>query len=190
MVMLYLHGFRSSPQSKKAVTMGAALAARGRADEFICPQLAASPRAAAAQIEAAVAGMDPAQLVVVGSSLGGYYATWLAERTGCRAVLLNPALTPYHDLKHYIGLQPVYGSDEMVEIRPEFMDELLALDTPTITHPSRYLLLAATGDQLLDWRQMVAKYQGAQQLVIQGSDHELSDFDRYLPQVLAFCGYP
>ncbi|MEF9944683.1 MAG: YqiA/YcfP family alpha/beta fold hydrolase, partial [Burkholderiaceae bacterium] len=104
-MMLYLHGFRSSPRSKKAVMMGQALAARGPAADFICPQLPASPRAAAALIEAAVQGIDPAELVVVGSSLGGFYATWLAERLGCRAALLNPAIRPYDDLRHYIGLQ-------------------------------------------------------------------------------------
>lgn len=187
-MLLYLHGFRSSPRSKKAVMTGEAFAARGRADEFVCPQLPASPREAAALIESLVRGVDPARLVVVGSSLGGYYATWFAERTGCRAAVLNPAIRPYDTLKDYLGPQPVYGSEEMVEILPEFMDELLALDTPRISRPERYLLLAATGDQLLDWREMVAKYAGAKQVVIQGSDHELNDFADHLPQVLAFCG--
>ena len=125
---------------------------------------------------------------MVGSSLGGYYATWLAERTGCRAVLLNPAIRPYEDLAAHLGVQTVFHSDECIEVRPEHLDELRALDTPRITRPERYRLLAATGDAVIDWRTMVARYAGCEQFVIEGSDHEISDFAAHLPRVLAWCG--
>lgn len=187
-MILYLHGFRSTPQSQKARQTAAALAARGKRAEFVCPQLPASPAAAAQLVEQLVAGVDPQALTVIGSSLGGYYATWVAERTGCRAALLNPAVRPYDDLARYLGPQTVYGSDEVIEVLPEYMDELRAIDTPRISRPERYLLVAATGDEVLDWRQMSAKYAGAEQIVIQGSDHALSDFADHLPQVLRFCG--
>lgn len=187
-MIVYLHGFRSSPQSRKAQQIRAALAARGRADDYVCPQLPASPRQAADLILATAQLEDPAGLVLIGSSLGGFYATWAAEKLGCRAVLLNPAITPYEDLKSHLGAQPVYFSNASVDMKPEYLDELRALDTPAITRPQRYLLVAATGDELIDWRTMVGKYAGCRQRVIEGSDHQIQDFDRYLDEVLGFCG--
>lgn len=187
-MILYLHGFRSSPQSRKAMQLRDALAARGRAADFVCPQLPASPRAAAGLAEAAARLEDPQRLALIGSSLGGYYATWLAERIGCRAVLLNPAIRPYQDLRDHLGPQPVYFSDATIDMRPEYLDELLALDTPSITRPERYLLVAATGDELIDYRTMLAKYAGCRVRLIEGSDHALTDFERHLGEVLAFCG--
>jgi len=186
-VILYLHGFRSSPQSKKATQLREALAAQGRGAEFVCPQLPPSPRAAIAAAEAAVTGMDSARVRLIGSSLGGYYATWLAETMGCRAVLLNPAIRPVDDLRAYPGRQTVYFSEATIDMKPEYLDELLAFDTPRITRPERYFLLAATGDELIDYRTMVAKYSGCRQRVIDGSDHQMSDFARYLDEVLTFC---
>lgn len=187
-MIIYLHGFRSSPQSRKALQVRAALQQRGRAGDYACPQLPASPRVAAQSIEAMASTEDPTRLVLIGSSLGGYYATWLAERTGCRAVLLNPAIRPYEDLRAHLGVQPVFFSDAQIDMRPEYLDELLALDTPRITLPERYFLLAATGDEVIDYRIMVAKYAGARQHVIQGSDHQIAEFAQYLDEVLAFCG--
>lgn len=187
-MILYLHGFRSSPQSKKARMVGAEMAARGRADDFLCPQLPASPRAAAQLIEAAARLEDPRQLALIGSSLGGYYATWLAERVGCRAALLNPAITPYEDLRDHLGTQPVFFSEQTIEVKPEYLDELRSLDTPRIMRPERYLLLAATGDDVIDWRTMAAKYAGSRQRIIDGSNHEISDFADYIDEVLSFCG--
>lgn len=187
-MILYLHGFRSSPQSKKARIVRQAMAVRGKLDDFLCPQLPASPRAAAQLIEATARLEHPHQLALIGSSLGGYYATWLAERVGCRAALLNPAISPYEDLCAHLGPQPVYFSEQTIEVKPEYMDELRALDTPSISRPERYLLLAATGDEVIDWRAMAAKYAGCRQRIIDGSNHEISDFAAYLDELLAFCG--
>jgi len=187
-VILYLHGFRSSPQSNKAQLIRARLAQRGRLEEYLCPQLPASPRAAAQLIEATARVEDSGRLALIGSSLGGYYATWLAERTGCRAVLLNPAIAPYEDLRAHLGIQPVFFSDQSIDMKAEYLDELRALDTPRVTRPERYFLLAATGDEIIDWRTMLAKYAGCRQHVIQGSDHQISDFARYVDAVLDFCG--
>jgi len=127
------------------------------------------------------------QLALIGSSLGGYYATWIAEQLGCRAVLLNPAVDPARDLQAHIGRQPVFFSDEEIDFRPEYINELRVLDAP-VSNPDRYFLIAATGDAVINYRMMVAKYYGARQLVIEGSDHELSDFALYVDQVLSFCG--
>ncbi|WP_413628604.1 YqiA/YcfP family alpha/beta fold hydrolase [Herbaspirillum frisingense] len=187
-MILYLHGFRSSPQSFKARVMGQRMAELGLQDDYLCPQLPASPAAAIALAGALVAGVDPAQLTVVGSSLGGFYATWLAEHLGCRAVLLNPAVKPPRDLESYVGVSTQYHSDEPFEFKHEYIAELRSLVVPAISRPQRYLLLAATGDEVLDWREMVAHYPGARQIVIQGSDHGMAEFVDYLDEVLAFCG--
>ena len=187
-MILYLHGFRSSPKSRKAQHLLALMRARGLEGDYLCPQLPASPRAAA-EVALAAAQLEPTeQLALIGSSLGGYYATWLAERLGCRAVLLNPAIRPYEDLKAHLGRQPVFYSDASIEMKPEYLDELLALEVPRITHPGLFFLVAATGDQVIDWRTMVERYAVCRQRVIEGSDHELSDFAHYAAEVLAFCG--
>jgi len=123
----------------------------------------------------------------VGSSLGGFYATAIAEATGCRAVLLNPAVWPARDLAKYIGEQTAWHSADRFFFQPEFIDELQELTVASITQPQRYFLIAATGDELLDWREMTARYAGVNQHVIQGSDHGLSDFELYLDDVVSFC---
>jgi len=186
-VILYLHGFLSSPASTKAKQVRSALTSAGREADFLCPPLPVSPRAAAEVALASAQLEDPRNLSLIGSSLGGYYATWLAERLGCRAVLLNPAVRPHEDLLAHLGWHSDAGG-RRIEVRPEYLDELRALETPRLTDTSRYLLLAATGDEVIDYRQMVAKYADCRMHVIEGSDHALSDFLRYLPEVLCFCG--
>ena len=187
-MILYLHGFRSSPHSFKARLLSERLHALGRGDDYLCPQLPPSPAAAIALAQALIASQPPERLTLIGSSLGGYYATWLAERLGCRAVLLNPAIVPRLDLAPYVGVTTQYHSDEPFEFKREYIDELRALAVDKITLPERYFLIAATGDEVLDYRDMVAHYAGARQHVIAGSDHAISEFPDYLDAVLEFCG--
>ncbi len=186
-MIVYLHGFRSSPASRKATMLREAMARRGRSADYACPALPASPAEAIKVAQRAVEGIAPARVALIGSSLGGYYATWIAERLDCRAVLLNPAIRPQDDLARHLGVQPVYFSEAQIEFRREYLAELDAIDTPAITRPERYFLIAATGDAVIDYRSMVRKYEGARQHVIAGSDHELSDFSQYLDEVLSFC---
>lgn len=187
-MILYLHGFRSSPQSFKARLLAERMQQLGRAAEYQCPQLPASPAAAIAMAQDCIKDCDPAALTLVGSSLGGYYATWLAEQAGCRAVLLNPAVKPPRDLEKYVGVSTQYHSDQPFEFKREYIAELQALQINRITRPERYFLIAATGDEVLDWREMVGHYPQARQQVIQGSDHGISEFTEYAGAVLAFCG--
>lgn len=187
-MILYLHGFRSSPLSFKARLIAERMAVLGRSNEFVCPQLPASPRDAIAIASGIASTVAAEKLTLVGSSLGGYYATWLAEQAGCRAVLLNPSVKPPRTLEKYVGTSTTFHTGEPFEFRPEYVDELKALAVERITRPERYFLIAATGDEVLDWREMVAHYPGAKQFVIQGSDHGISEFADYLGQVLAFCG--
>lgn len=187
-MILYLHGFRSSPQSFKARLLAERMQQLGRAAEYQCPQLPASPAAAIALAQDCIKDCDPAALTLVGSSLGGYYATWLAEQLGCRAVLLNPAVKPPRDLEKYVGVSTQYHSDQPFEFKREYIAELQALQIDRITRPQRYFLIAATGDEVLDWQEMVGHYPQARQQVIQGSDHGISEFADYADAVLEFCG--
>jgi predicted esterase YcpF (UPF0227 family) len=185
--LLYLHGFRSSPLSAKAVKMAAAVQALHPAVHWWCPQLPPSPRQAMAMLMAGIAGWPQGSMAVVGSSLGGFYATWIAARTGCPAVLLNPAVQPARDLASHIGLQSAWHSpQETFFFQPEFVQELRDLDAGTLSRPERFYTLIAKGDELLDWREMSARYAGSQGQLLEGGDHALSDFDAHLAGVLRF----
>jgi predicted esterase YcpF (UPF0227 family)/predicted GNAT family N-acyltransferase len=191
-MILYLHGFRSSPHSAKARLLAQAMAARGLSDAWACPQLPASPAAAMwLALECARQtldrGLDPAQLTVIGSSLGGFYATWLAERLGCRAVLLNPVVHAARDLATQVGSHRTFHDDAPFEFLPGYVDELAQAESAlgTLTRPERYFLVAATGDEVLDWREMRARFASSRQRIIEGSDHGISDFAAWLPEVLA-----
>ena len=149
-----------------------------------CPQLPPSPAEAMALLRQGIAGW-PASSAVVGSSLGGFYATQVAESTGWPAVLLNPAIDPARDLAAYIGEQAAFHSPEQrFFFRPEFIEELRALSMPAITRPERVFAVIAKGDELLDWQEMVARYPGAAIRLLEGGDHALSDFDEHLPHIL------
>jgi uncharacterized protein len=182
--LVYLHGFRSSPKSFKAQRVQRWLAEHRPGVQWWCPQLPPSPREAMALVREGVAGW-PATSAVVGSSLGGFYATALAEATGWRCGVLNPAVHPARDLAAYIGEQRAFHTpEERFFFRPEFIDELRALEVPAITRPERYGGVIAKGDELLDWREMAAHYPGAALRLLEGSDHAISDFDDHLPFLL------
>ena len=175
--LLYLHGFRSSPQSAKAQAMAARMQAQHPGCVWWCPQLPPSPREAAALISAGTADWPRDTMAVVGSSLGGFYATWVAAITGCPAVLLNPAVNPARDLEKYIGEQTAWHDPQNhFFFRPEFIDELRVLECPGQPCPERVLALVAKGDEVLDWREMVGRYPGARIHLLEGGDHALSDF--------------
>jgi predicted esterase YcpF (UPF0227 family) len=187
--LLYLHGFRSSPQSAKARVMAQLMAEKHPDIHWWCPQLPPSPKEAMAMLTKGLQHWPRASMAVIGSSLGGFYATQVAEQTGCQAVLFNPAVNPARDLAKYIGEQSSWHDpDERFFFKPEFVQELRDLTLPTIAHPERCLAVIAQGDEVLDWREMFERYQGAQIRLLEGGDHALSDFDAHLPTVLVFLG--
>ncbi|MEY5099028.1 MAG: hypothetical protein RJA36_1747 [Pseudomonadota bacterium] len=186
--LLYLHGFRSSPQSMKARLMAARVQDRHPDVVWCCPQLPPSPAAAMALIRQLTASWPRGSMAVVGSSLGGFYATRLALETGCRLVLLNPAVHPARDLARYIGEQTSWQNPaEHFYFRPEYVDELRALEDERAPAPDRTLAVVAQGDEVLDWREMVGRYPGARLRLLDGGDHALSDFEAvHLDAVLDF----
>jgi predicted esterase YcpF (UPF0227 family) len=184
-MIVYLHGFNSSPASFKARLIRERLAALGRAAEFAAPLLPDRPRAAIETAAALIA--DHPDAVLVGSSLGGFYATWLAEHHGLRAVLVNPAVRAPRLLQDYVGVQKNLHTGREYAFTAQHVEELRALETAAITHPERYFLLATTGDEVLDYRDAVALYRGARQCIVDGGDHGFSDFGRHVDAVIAFC---
>lgn len=189
-MILYLHGFRSSPQSYKAQVLANTLAQTPAASRWVCPQLPASPAAAIQLchqlIQAANLDDPSSDLVIIGSSLGGFYAHVLAEHWGCKAIVLNPAVHAPRDLATQVGTLTQYHSDQPFVFLADHVDELKAMQVPTVTEPQRYFLLAASGDEVLNHQEMLAFYQNCPGLLVFGSDHGLSDFDLYLAPVLHF----
>lgn len=185
-MLIYIHGFNSSPASFKANLLKRRLESMGRGTEFFAPALPDRPRAAAAFLDAEVRKHRDAALV--GSSLGGFYATWLAERHGVKAVLVNPAVRPYDGLRELLGPQQNLYTGVRYELTQTHLDELASIEVSEITRPERYLLMVETGDEVLDYREAVERYRGCRQIVIEGGDHSFSDFGEHLDTVLKFCG--
>ena len=203
--MVYLHGFRSSPHSFKAKFIAQWLGVHRPDVVWYCPQLPASPHAAADMLLNTVHAWPKHAMAVVGSSLGGFYATWLGSLMQCRTVLLNPAVHPARDLVSYIGTQTAWHNPhELVNFEPHFIDELKTLyvgkarkalndtsktqDATALDDPLRILNVVAKGDEVLSWQEMVARYPSAALHLLEGSDHGLSDFEQHFPVVKNYLG--
>lgn len=194
LLIVYLHGFRSSPKSSKAQLTGEAIASLikvGHLIEWFCPQLPPSPEVAMEMLRKKINETKAEQLCIIGSSLGGFYATYLAEcYPHAKAILLNPAVRAARELAPYVGQLTTYDSDEPFDWRSEYIEQLKGLQVECITNAERYFLLAAKGDELLDWHEMVDHYHGGQHLVIEGSDHGITEYPQYLDQVVSFAIQP
>ncbi|MDL5036447.1 YqiA/YcfP family alpha/beta fold hydrolase [Comamonas resistens] len=185
--LLYLHGFRSSPQSNKARILADHIATKHSKVRWWCPQLPPSPREATALIAEGIANWPRQNMAVVGSSLGGYYASWVAQLARCKSVMINPAVNPARDLEHHIGEQSNWHDPEDVfYFRPEYIEELRQLDTRDLTAAAPEMVLIAQGDEVLDWLEMSERYPHALQLVQEGGDHALSNFPEYLERIDEF----
>ena len=183
-----MHGFNSSALSYKAGLLRKRMTELRRARDFACPELPHRPREAVALLEDLLEQKRGEANALVGSSLGGFYATWLAERHDLRVVLVNPAVRPYDLLAAYIGRQKNLYTGAEYEFTAAHVAELRELEVDRVT-ARKYLLMVATGDEVLDYRGAVEKYRGSEQLVIEGGDHGFSDFERYMDRALAFCGF-
>jgi predicted esterase YcpF (UPF0227 family) len=181
-VIAYLHGFNSSPQSHKAQVLGRFLADRGLGAQYACPAL--PPLASAAIREAEkFLSMDTC---FIGSSLGGFYATWLAEKHRVKAVLINPAIDPHIGLRAYLGRQENLHTGEPYELTETHLRDWERHYVPRIT-PGRYLLIVETGDEVLDYRRALERYAGAEAIVVQGGDHSLQSFPQHLARIVEFA---
>ncbi len=185
--LLYLHGFRSSPQSAKARLMASSMAQQHPHVVWHCAQLPPSPLEAMEMVNQSTADWPSERMAVVGSSLGGFYATWVAEQRACRAVVLNPAVNPARDLEQYIGQQTQFHApEESFYFKEEYVQQLRDLACGALRQPQNYLAIIAKGDEVLDWREMQARYAASRLLLLEGGDHALSDFANHLPAVMNY----
>lgn len=184
-MLIYIHGFNSSSQSGKARELLAWMREHGLGEAVACPDLPDRPAAAIRLLEDLIARSAGAAKLI-GSSLGGFYATWLAEKHGLKAVLVNPCVDCHVKLAAYVGtLQKNWYSDAEYTLTREHIDELNALAVPP-AHPERYLLLLETGDEVLDYREAATAYAGARQIIHEGGDHGFTRFTEHLPDILGF----
>jgi predicted esterase YcpF (UPF0227 family) len=186
-LLIYIHGFLSSALSFKAGLLRRRMAELRRGREIATPELPLRPMRAVAMLEPLVEAHLECGVSLIGSSLGGYYATWLAEKYGVRAVLVNPAVRPYELLAQYVGPQTNLYTGAHDVLTAEDVEALRALEVGRVT-PERYLLMVETGDEVLDYRAAVERYRGADQQVIEGGDHGFSDVADHMDAALAFCG--
>jgi len=159
---------------------------RGLGRLYACPALPDTPTEAIRAIEKTIEGRDPRGVTFLGSSLGGYYATYLAEKFDCRAVLINPAITPHIGLEAYLGTQKNLHTGEPYELTRAHLEGWHRLLVERID-PERYLLLLETGDEVLDWREAARKFEGARMAVRDGGDHSLQSFAEHIERILAFA---
>jgi len=189
MLLLYLHGFNSSPKSVKARQMADYLACHHPDITIVIPNLSPYPQQAWLQIAAIVAAYPEHQLGVVGSSLGGYYATKVNQAFNCPAVIVNPAVKPYELLVDYLGGNSNPYTEHTFTLAKQHMDELRALDCLALVHPETIWVLLQTDDEVLDYRQATAKYNAAKLTIEQGGDHAFIGFERYLSDILTFLAF-
>ena len=183
--VLYLHGFLSGPGSKKACMLRDLCAQKGV--KFVAPDLNTAPDEAARIIQAAYDGArEEGGVAVAGASLGGFYAAWIAARTGMRAALLNPAVAPWEIVRHYNGEYKSFTGDKTVRVTPEYAGLLREMDAAPFADPARVLMLLTTGDEVLDWRAAAHRYPDVQSIVIEGRDHRITCFEDYAAGVRDF----
>ncbi len=185
-VLLYIHGFLSSPLSFKAQQTAQWLAVAHPDIEFICPQLTPYPARAQQLLESIIEQRLPEPIYLMGSSLGGFWATWLAEKYDLRAVLINPAVRPQEFMPAYLEVDlKSYHTDDSYRLSAPHIDEIIAVDVP-VARPHNYWLLVQTGDETLDYRHAVQKYAHCKQTIEDGGDHSFQGFERYLAECITF----
>jgi predicted esterase YcpF (UPF0227 family) len=184
-LIVYLHGFCSSPASWKSRLLAEEMANRGMAAQFVCPQLSPVPDEAVASISRLI-GQAYGPVTLIGSSLGGHYANHLAEEHGLNVILINPAVVGRLDLSLFEGDHANFHSGERFTFTKAHAAQLKAqVRRPT---PERYLLLAETGDEVLDYRQAVDFYAGCRQTVLPGGEHGFTQFPGFVPQIIEYAG--
>jgi predicted esterase YcpF (UPF0227 family) len=186
-MIIYLHGFRSSPASTKAKCLKNHLSEKGLSDQFWCEELPIDPALAIERVEQTIA-TNPAKSVLIGSSLGGYYATYLAEQHGLKALLINPAVQPHLRFDGYLGPQKNYYSDETWDLTEDHVQALAELDVAPPSDPTRYQIWLQTGDETLDYRDAEQYYRACALRIQAGGDHGFQGFAERLPAIFAFAG--
>lgn len=187
MLFIYIHGFNSSSQSFKARAFQEFLLENYPDDEFICPELSDLPLTAIRSLKTLIE-VQPclSQIALIGSSLGGFYATWLAERYGIKAVLVNPAVNPQILLLDYLGKNINYYTGEQYEFSHEHIEQLESINIRKITRPDNLMVLLQTADEVLDYRLAENKYRESHLFIENGGDHSFQKFDEHCESIYQF----
>lgn len=189
--LLYLHGFNSSPKSHKAQLVSTYLRERNCLDRLICPQIPSIPGEARVFLEQLVEDtMQNNSLSFVGSSLGGYYAMYLAEKYSGTAVLINPSVKPYETLAAHLGENKFYFDEGCWEFDESHIQQLKDMNVKNITNAERYFVLLQTGDETLDYREAESKFKNSYSVIEQGGDHSFTGLERYLQRIMQFSQIP
>ena len=188
--LLYLHGFNSSSQSFKADLMRQYMARLGLQQNLTIADIPPQPDLAVKYLQSLAQGIaEHAQICLMGSSLGGFYATWLSEQLGCKSVLINPAVRAHKLLRNYLGTNRNYHSGERWQFEPQHIDVLHSLYAERLRQPENYYVLLQTGDETLDYRDAEYYYRHGRLLIEQGGDHAFQNFASHIPASLQFCGF-
>lgn len=187
--LIYLHGFNSSPESYKARVLQSVMREKALDQYLEVPEIPPVPSEAIEMLLDCVSSVKQThEVAFAGSSLGGFYATWLAERFGSKAVLINPAVRPHELLEKYLGENVNYYTSEHWMLNETHIQQLRELDVDHITQPERYMILLQTGDETLDYQHAIAKYAGCNMVVEEGGNHSFVDFEKHIDRLLTFCG--
>ena len=187
-MLLYIHGFNSSPQSHKASALKQWLAQQHPHISYEVPYLKPYPADSIAQLEQIIERHKNKHesIGLMGSSLGGFYAAYLSEKYNLRAVLINPSIRPFELLSKYIGENKNFYNDDHYLFEQKHVDELKTFFVPQHTHPENLLLMVQTGDEALDFKEATAKYTASQNIIEYGGDHSFQGFDRWYNYNLRF----
>ena len=184
--ILYLHGFLSAPQSKKAQQTIAYCDQKGMADRIHVPALMQGPAATIDELSELIKSLPGDSLGLIGSSLGGYYATYLAESFNLPAVLINPAVGPFESWESHLGEHNNYYSDHVHVVTPRYIEELRSLEKNPLQYPENFMVMVQTGDETLDYREAVSKFSDSRLVIRENGDHSYQGYDRELPAIEAF----
>lgn len=184
--VLYLHGFLSSPQSQKAQQTLSYCKEIGLGDRIVMPSITHGPAETIMQLHALIKELNTDKLVLMGSSLGGYYATYLSEYYQVPAVLINPAVRPYELWKSHLGENRNYYSNEIQVVTEQHIAELRELDIIQLSYPSNFKIFLQTGDETLDYRQAAEKFPSSQCIIRENGSHSYDNFEQELPCIFEF----
>lgn len=184
-MFLVIHGFTSSSRSHKAQTLLKWLESQGREDEWVCPDLPIDPAQAIQLLSDIIEGAaTPPKLV--GSSLGGFYATVLSAKYNLKAIVINPAVNAGLVLRRAIGPQQAWHSQESYEFTQSHVDSLNKMDLLEPANPDNIFLMAEMADETLDWKRAAAFYRDCHQLIFRGGDHGFTRFEEVIPLIDSF----
>ncbi|NLQ18788.1 hypothetical protein HGG82_14365 [Marinomonas sp. M1K-6] len=186
-ILLYIHGFNSSERSHKATVLGDAAQKVGLPDAVISPRLSWQPAQAIKQLDAIIQANQQQGVTLIGSSLGGFYAAYLAEKYRLKTILVNPAVQAPTLLQDYLGPQHNPYTGEEYELTSAHMAELEQL---VVTEPTAalYWLMIQEGDDVLDYKEALKAFPNPARLTHEAKgDHSFTEFERFCAEILRFA---